>query len=386
MANKVLDKSGNCIKYDGQDIYEANILSAIKTVDMNSRTLLMRGTDETIDRDGDILTYEGWKFDEFVNNPVFLWGHDYSSVPVASIPKIIKRNKSRAYDFLVKFPTEGLNPFADMILSLYAEKIINASSVGYVSDRWEYVEGSRGKKFLEKRLLELSGCAIPCNPNALQVFAGEKSFSGISGKVLTNAMINKEDIELKNKDDILEELQIKPIIIGGDKIMSQVLCKIESEDSQPIVLESKEDTKNFNALEVKYLKLVDEYKQLETKLTENENIIKQYDTEFIKAGAVLIAKNKESLSTAIKSIQSVLDSSIKEEPNLLTEGASKSVEELGSQAQPNDSKQVSQYDNILSLKVDKPRVIKQENNSEHEAKQAVSELVSNINNLRRILK
>ena len=183
MAYILKNANDEPILRDGLGVFSATMGQSVKSVDMNKRTLSMTGSDETTDRDGDIVMVNGWQLENFVKNPVFLWSHQYGgegSVPLARAIKVIKRRTPARLDFTMQFPTEGINPFADMILSLYNEKIINASSVGFMPLEWEPVDGGegggnspsmyyyQGRRFTKQELLELSGCAVPCNPMALQ--------------------------------------------------------------------------------------------------------------------------------------------------------------------------------------------------------------------------
>ena len=181
MAHILKNANDEFIKYDGVEVFMATLENVVKGVDINKRQLSMKGSDETTDRDGDIISVAGWDLNWFLKNPVFLWSHQYSgpeSVPLARAIKVVKRRSpSASLDFVMQFPTEGINPFADMILALDQEKIINASSVGFIPREWEPVDGNKDdmdryyygpKKFLKQELLELSGCAVPCNPAALQ--------------------------------------------------------------------------------------------------------------------------------------------------------------------------------------------------------------------------
>lgn len=180
MAYIIKNAKDEPILYDGVQVFMATLENVVKGVDLNKRQLSMTGSDETTDRDGDIVMVNGWELNNFLKNPVFLWSHQYSgpeSVPLARAVKVMRKRSPARLDFVMQFPTEGINPFADMILQLYNEKIINASSVGFIPREWEPIDQKddtadmiymRGRKFTKQELLELSGCAVPCNPAALQ--------------------------------------------------------------------------------------------------------------------------------------------------------------------------------------------------------------------------
>lgn len=236
MAYIVKDGKGEAVKHDGKELYASDMVSVVKAVDTEKRTLTMTGTTEVRDRDGDIITVKGWKLENYLKNPVFLWAHDYRSVPLAAAQKVIRRRNPARMDFTIKFPTEGLYPFADMIFQLYGEKIINASSVGFIPFEWEPLEKddareqlySIGRRYLKQELLELSGCAVPSNPEALQNAVKGKGYS-IYHEYLE---IGKGAPEPENKEDIigeLEEIKSKGVEIEEETAVTvQVPEKLET--------------------------------------------------------------------------------------------------------------------------------------------------------------
>ena len=180
MAYFIKNDKDEPLKHGEGFVFMAVNENVVKGVDMNKRLLHMTGTAESKDRDGDIVVAGGGDLENYIKNPVFLWSHVYSgpaSVPLGKTIQLVKRKNPNRLDFTIQFSSQGLNPFADMILALYSEKIINASSIGFIPREWEKIEEDdksgdmlywRGRKFLKWELLELSGCAVPANPAALQ--------------------------------------------------------------------------------------------------------------------------------------------------------------------------------------------------------------------------
>ncbi len=178
MSFQLLDHEDNPIIIRETNAMGMDFVSVTKAVDLDKRTLTIIATDETVDRDGDILMVNGWDFENYKKNPVFLWAHDYSSVPLAAAIKVAKRIGPKRVELTHRFSTEGLNPFADMILQLYHEKIINAGSVGFLPKKFEKIENPEPaageitpwspRRYLKQELLEHSGCPVPCNPSAVQ--------------------------------------------------------------------------------------------------------------------------------------------------------------------------------------------------------------------------
>jgi len=177
MAYQIKNVDGSPYLKDGKPVWASDSVDVQREAgESKGRIITIVGTDETRDRQGDIVMMNGWDLKDFLKNPVFLWAHDYSSVPIAGAEKVQKKIKPKRMVFTEKFPTEGLFPFADLIYELYKIRQINASSVGFIPVDWEDIKDEDDgapkywypKRYLKQVLLELSGCAVPANPSALQ--------------------------------------------------------------------------------------------------------------------------------------------------------------------------------------------------------------------------
>lgn len=242
MAQLMKDLDGKPILRGGQEVFTQLSSNIIKSVDPKTRTLIMRGTNEQVDRDGDIVRMSGIVLDNFLKNPVFLWAHDYKSVPLGAAFKVIKRRIPDPHmEFHIRFPSEGLNPFADMILGLYHEGIVNASSIGFIPLEHKPRQLSEGedanrywnpKEFLKSELLELSGCAVPCNPGAVQNALQGKTFGGLDLKGIVNVLEKGLPMpEIDRKDDILGELHVKSVLLEEEDGPTMVQVGMDLEDS-----------------------------------------------------------------------------------------------------------------------------------------------------------
>jgi len=143
----------------------------------SDRILRFVGSDETPDRDNDIIEVTGWKLDEYLKNPIFLWAHQYDQPPVGKAVNVTIDAGAKRLMFDIKFPTAEEYPFADTIYKLYRGGYLNATSVGFKGIKFktrdddemlELPEWRRGKRYMEQSLLELSAVPVPSNPNALQ--------------------------------------------------------------------------------------------------------------------------------------------------------------------------------------------------------------------------
>lgn len=177
----------------------------------SDRVLRFVGSDETPDRDNDIIEVAGWKLEEYIKNPVFLWAHQYDQPPVGKAVNVTIDASTKKLLFDIKFPTAEEYPFADTIYRLYKGGYLQATSVGFqgikhkTRDEEEVLnlpEWRRGRRYLEQKLLELSGVPVPSNPNALMM---AKS-AGIEIDVVEKAI---KDNETKEVEYLEEEGLIK---------------------------------------------------------------------------------------------------------------------------------------------------------------------------------
>jgi len=145
----------------------------IKDVDEEDRSFLAVASTGIKDRDGDILEPTGWKLKNFRTNPVVLWAHDYRGLPIARATDIkVEDNKLM---FRPQFATKEIYPFADTVFQLYKNKYLRTFSVGFIPLKFEDIEeeeegkqcGPHGRKFTSQELLEISGCPVPSNVEAL---------------------------------------------------------------------------------------------------------------------------------------------------------------------------------------------------------------------------
>lgn len=132
--------------------------------EQEQRILRFIGSSETEDRDGDIISSDGWELANYKKNPVFLWAHDYKIPPIGKAIDVKVQNKQLIFD--IEFPEEGVFPLADTIYKLYKGNFLNATSVGFVGKDGEATKN--GMRFTRQELLELSAVPVPSNPTALQ--------------------------------------------------------------------------------------------------------------------------------------------------------------------------------------------------------------------------
>lgn len=125
-------------------------------------------TDESVDRENDIIKIDGWDLDEYKKNPVVLWAHSSRDLPVGRAVTL-ERNLDTLRS-VAEFTPRDLSPFGHMVGRMYKEGFLNAVSVGFRPTEYSYdPDRGYGINFLRQTLLEYSAVPVPANPNALAV-------------------------------------------------------------------------------------------------------------------------------------------------------------------------------------------------------------------------
>jgi hypothetical protein len=123
---------------------------------------------DTVDRVGDAVSADGWELDNYRKNPVILWAHDYSQMPVArSLSEQINAGKLASK---AQFTPRELSEMGYMVGQMYAKGFMNAVSVGFKGLEWTFTNDKGrpcGIDFSKQELLEYSTVPVPCNPEAL---------------------------------------------------------------------------------------------------------------------------------------------------------------------------------------------------------------------------
>lgn len=186
-----------------EDIIRKVIAFEVKEV--APRVLEFVGSTEDRDRAGDIIMASGWQLKNYKKNPVFLWAHQYDMPPVGKATKVWAEDNRLKFN--IQFATRDEYEFADTVYKLYKGGYLRATSVGFMPLESEPITQKedddmlfhQATRFLKQDLLELSGCPVPANPNAL---AEAKAKS-----IVTDSEINQI---LRAEGEPEDALRVKP--------------------------------------------------------------------------------------------------------------------------------------------------------------------------------
>lgn len=139
----------------------------VKAIEGQPGVYEVMASTEAMDRQGDVLVSTGAQLDNYRRNPVVLWAHDYTRLPVAKTLDIqpVPGVGLRA---TMEFAPNGVDPFIDAVRALWDGGFLNAASVGFQPKAGTPI-GNGGTRYTSWDLLEFSIVPIPANPDALRL-------------------------------------------------------------------------------------------------------------------------------------------------------------------------------------------------------------------------
>ena len=164
-------------------------------------------------RDGMVIEQRGWVFDEYDRNPVVLWGHDDSEMPVARA--IVSERVVTQNELIETHEFDSEDPRSRLLFSKIQRGFVNATSVRWDPVAWEWRkhDGDEVLVFTKQHLLESSYVSIPADPGALVVRADGESVDRESFRPEPDPIEEKRRIQMAELERLADALEgvIKPI-------------------------------------------------------------------------------------------------------------------------------------------------------------------------------
>ncbi len=140
-------------------------------VTVGEREAVFIASTASVDRHGDVVE-QNWDLSSFRKNPVLLFQHDSSSLPIGKVSKVWT-DDDKTFARAEGVP-EGMDDLADKVWRFIKAGFLNAVSVGFqpIADpepRRDKDGNWLGYTYPRNALLELSVVAVPANQEALAI-------------------------------------------------------------------------------------------------------------------------------------------------------------------------------------------------------------------------
>ena len=187
---------------------------------------------EAVDRDGDIVIQKGIKYDDFTKNPVVFWGHEWDSVPIGKVISVTHdETEQKTYADVIL----GSTPRAQEIETLVKEGIVQATSIGFRINDWDWSDELDALLYTETELLELSLVGLPANQEAVGGEEVKEIEPEVGEKGLT---LSPEGIVINLKEITEERLQEMIAEAVAEAVAAAV---VQPADPEPVKPEDEEE-------------------------------------------------------------------------------------------------------------------------------------------------
>jgi uncharacterized protein len=117
------------------------------------------------DRHGEIVDQKTWQLDDYLKNPVILFGHDHNQPAIGKAVNLFF-NEQGNLEGEIQFAAKQYE-FANTIYQLYRDGFMKAFSVGFQNELVEYNESTEEVRLKRNKLFEISCVNVPANALAL---------------------------------------------------------------------------------------------------------------------------------------------------------------------------------------------------------------------------
>ena len=134
---------------------------------INDENYTIKGVFSTADEDrhGEIVDQKSWQMDDYLKNPVVLFGHDHNQPAIGKVNNLFF-NELGNLEGEIQFAAKEYE-FANTIFKLYKGGFMRAFSVGFQNEVVEYDEGAQKVTLKRNTLFEISTVNVPANQLAL---------------------------------------------------------------------------------------------------------------------------------------------------------------------------------------------------------------------------
>lgn len=250
------------------------IKGLVKAIDESKKTI--EAFVSTFEHDRMDERFDGeWKLDNYLKNPVVLWGHNHSLPPIGKAIDIGVHEINGKKGLYAKTQFDEKGELAMDIFRLFKEGFLNAFSVGFMG-KVENDPAVEGKYIIKNpELLEYSAVSVPANPGAIisrdianiaKKTFGENIIREKDGKlfIAENEIVKpKSDFEtaLKEIGELAKSVKFKPTETNKISLLKTTIATLNDilSESEPKYQASMDDIKGLQDIINAYVKSIRDF-------------------------------------------------------------------------------------------------------------------------------
>lgn len=173
VCSSMWEQEQDSVSAEDGDMKRKTFTVTQKAIDADAGIYEAMISTEDRDRDGDIILASGAQVDNYLKNPVVLFGHNYHDAD-AIVGKALEIEPISGEGVRARwqFVDAGTSPQADIVRRLWAGGFLNATSVGFIAKEQQPLDQDdpfKGSLISQWELLEFSIVSVPANQSALRL-------------------------------------------------------------------------------------------------------------------------------------------------------------------------------------------------------------------------
>jgi phage head maturation protease len=230
--------------------------------DVGHNALVFTVSTNEIDRDGDVVHIPGLSTQSYMRNAVFLYGHDYNSLPIGRTTRLhtqqdgdVQKLKARVEftpDSAYSAGYSGIT--GQTVRRMYVKNFLNATSIGFTP--WETQPlvdkrvGNPGNVYLRSDLLDISAVAVPANAGALMERSADPEYrtmlkswaretirmcDGRSCSSASKGSDDDDDVVYRVDEQVLAEELARAVARYDDSEDSEEIFRVDEDDLNAVL-------------------------------------------------------------------------------------------------------------------------------------------------------
>lgn len=165
------------------------------------------------DRQGEVVSVDGWDLKNFKKAPRLLWAHDHSQPAIGKVTKTWYEGTGKSKRLMFEAVFQEVTELGRAIKQLVKDGFINTFSVGFKPLEMD------GNTITKQELFEISVVNVPANPEAMMLAYKSLKSADFDSNVIETIVdvdqiteLDEDDPELPKPDEIQEmKAQIKKL-------------------------------------------------------------------------------------------------------------------------------------------------------------------------------
>lgn len=174
--------------------------------------MLAIASEEVADRDGDVISIDGWDLKNFKANPVLMWLHmmDGHLLPIGKANNIGIKEVGGKKKLIFEPEFHDITEEAKTIKRMFEEGWLRTFSVGFQPKEYERLsadgEFPPRYKFTKQELVEISAVPIPALPSATII--SDASKKGFNMSIVKSVLKNLEEKKQEEEKETVAEVEV----------------------------------------------------------------------------------------------------------------------------------------------------------------------------------